>query len=102
MVIDDPWFYVAAIPAVVLFGISKGGFGGSFGGIAVPLVALVVSPVQATAILLPILCLMDVQALVIYRGRWVWPELRILVPASLLGKYPTITAPVWSDSTLAK
>ena len=85
MVIDDPWFYAAAIPAVMLFGISKGGFGGSFGGIAVPLIALVVSPLQATAILLPILCLMDVQALIIYRGRWVWHELRILVPASLLG-----------------
>ena len=85
MMIDNPWFYAAAIPAVILFGISKGGFGGSFGGIAVPLIALVVSPLQATAILLPILCLMDIQALIIYRGRWAWRELRILAPASLLG-----------------
>ncbi len=83
--IDDPWFYVAAIPAVMMFGISKGGFGGGLGAIAVPLMALVVSPVQAAAILLPILCLMDVVAVWIYRRRWVWPELRILVPASLLG-----------------
>ncbi len=83
--IDDPWFYVAAIPAVVMFGISKGGFGGGLGVIAVPLMALVVSPVQAAAILLPILCLMDVVAVWVYRRHWVWPELRILVPASLLG-----------------
>jgi len=83
--IDDPWFYVAAIPAVVMFGISKGGFGGGLGVIAVPLMALVVSPVQAAAILLPILCLMDVVAVSVYRRHWVWPELRILVPASLLG-----------------
>ena len=83
--IDDPWFYVAAIPAVVMFGISKGGFGGGLGVVAVPLMALVVSPVQAAAILLPILCLMDVVAVWAYRRRWVWPELRILVPASLLG-----------------
>ena len=83
--IDDPWFYVVAIPAVVVFGISKGGFGGGFGAIAVPLIALVVSPVQAAAILLPILCLMDVFAVWVYRRRWVSPELRILVPASLLG-----------------
>ena len=83
--IDDPWFYVAAIPAVVMFGISKGGFGGGLGVVAVPLMALVVSPVQAAAILLPILCLMDVVAVWAYRRRWVWPELRVLVPASLLG-----------------
>ncbi|MCZ6499916.1 MAG: sulfite exporter TauE/SafE family protein, partial [Gammaproteobacteria bacterium] len=83
--IDDPWFYFAAIPAVLMFGISKGGFGGGLGAIAVPLMALVVSPVQAAAILLPILCLMDVVAVWVYRRRWVWPELRILVPASLLG-----------------
>ena len=83
--IEDPWFYVAAIPAVVLFGVSKGGFGAGFGVIAVPLIALVVSPVRAAAILLPILCLMDVFALWVYRGRWILSELRILVPASLIG-----------------
>ena len=40
--IDDPWFYFAAIPAVLMFRISKGGFGGGLGAIAVPLMALVV------------------------------------------------------------
>ena len=83
--ITDPLFYAAAIPAVLLFGISKGGFGGGLGTAAVPLMALVVSPVQAAAILLPILCLMDLVALWKFRGKWVWPELRILLPASLLG-----------------
>ena len=83
--ITDPLFYAAAIPAVLLFGISKGGFGGGLGTAAVPLMALVVSPVQAAVILLPILCLMDLVALWKFRGKWVWPELRILLPASLLG-----------------
>lgn len=83
--ITDPLFYAAAIPAVLLFGISKGGFGGGLGTAAVPLMALVVSPVQAAAILLPILCLMDLVALWKFRGKWVWPELRVLLPASLLG-----------------
>jgi hypothetical protein len=83
--IDDPWFYAAAVPAVILFGISKGGFGAGFGIIAVPLIALVISPVQAAAILLPILCLMDLFALWVYRGKWILAELRLLVPASLLG-----------------
>jgi uncharacterized membrane protein YfcA len=83
--ITDPLFYAAAIPAVLLFGISKGGFGGGLGTAAVPLMALVVSPLQAAAILLPILCLMDLVALWKFRGKWVWPELRVLLPASLLG-----------------
>jgi uncharacterized membrane protein YfcA len=83
--ITDPWFYAVAIPAVLMFGISKGGFGGGLGVAAVPLMALVISPVQAAAILLPILCVMDLVALWKFRGKWVWPELRILLPASLIG-----------------
>lgn len=85
ILITDPWFYVAAVPAVLLFGISKGGFGSGLGTAAVPLMALVVSPLQAAAILLPILCVMDLVALWKFRGKWVWPELRVLLPASLLG-----------------
>lgn len=81
----DPHFYLVAIPAVMLFGIAKGGFGGGIGIMAVPLMALVISPVQAAAILLPILCLMDLVSLWAYRGRWVISELRFLLPWSLLG-----------------
>ena len=40
MLITDPWFYAAAIPAVLLFGIAKGGFGGGLGAAAVPLMLL--------------------------------------------------------------
>jgi uncharacterized membrane protein YfcA len=76
---------MAAVPAVILFGIAKGGFGSGLGVLAVPLIAMVVSPVQAAAILLPILCLMDLVGLWAYRGKWIWPELRILLPASLIG-----------------
>lgn len=83
--INDPWFYAVAIPAVLLFGISKGGFGGGLGMLAVPLMALVVSPVQAAGILLPILCLMDLFSLWAYRGRWVRTEIDVLVPASIIG-----------------
>ena len=85
MLITDPWFYAAAIPAVLLFGIAKGGFGGGLGAAAVPLMALVVSPVQAAAILLPILCLMDIVTLWAYRGRWNIGDLKLLLPASLVG-----------------
>lgn len=83
--LTDPWFYTAAIPAVLLFGIAKGGFGGAFGVVAVPLMSLAISPVQAAAIMLPILCFMDLMTLWAWRGRWVWSELRVLLPASVLG-----------------
>jgi len=83
--IVDPWVYLVAVPAVVLFGISKGGFGGGLGVVAVPLMALVISPVQAAAILLPILCLMDLFSVWAFRGKWVWGELKILLPASIVG-----------------
>jgi uncharacterized membrane protein YfcA len=85
VLITDPWFYAVAVPAVLLFGISKGGFGGGLGVVAVPLMALLISPVRAAAILLPILCVMDLVALWKFRGKWVWPELRLLLPASLIG-----------------
>jgi len=83
--ISDPLFYAATVPAILIFGISKGGFGGGLGVLAIPLMALVISPLQAAAILLPILCLMDLFGLWAYRGKWIGAELRILVPASLLG-----------------
>lgn len=81
----DPWFYVVCVPAVLLSGISKGGFGGGLGVASVPLMALVMSPIQAASVLLPILCLMDLLSLWAYRGKWIWHELIILVPASLVG-----------------
>lgn len=70
---------------MLLFGVSKGGFGGGLGTAAVPLMALVISPVQAAAILLPILCVMDIVAVWKFRGKWLWPELHVLIPASLAG-----------------
>ena len=64
----DPSFYAVAVPAVMLVGLSKGGFGGAMGFVGVPLMALVMSPVQAAAILLPILVLMDIVSLWTWRG----------------------------------
>ena len=83
--LSDPLFYAACIPAVLLFGIAKGGFGGALGVVAVPMMSLAISPLQAAAILLPILCLMDLLSLWAYRGKWVWPELEVLLPASIIG-----------------
>ena len=48
--ITDPLFYLLAIPAVTFLGLSKGGFAG-LGMLATPLLALVVPPLEAAAIL---------------------------------------------------
>lgn len=81
----DPWFYAAALPAVALVGLSKGGFGGAMGFVGVPLMALVMSPVQAAAILLPILVLMDIVSLWTWRGVYDRATLASMLPGSIVG-----------------
>jgi uncharacterized membrane protein YfcA len=78
-------FYFFAIPAVILVGLSKGGFAGSMGMLGVPIMALSLSPVQAAAIMLPILVVMDMVGLWAYRGKADWTILRIMIPAACLG-----------------
>jgi uncharacterized protein len=83
--ITDPLFWFAAVPGVLLFGISKGGFAGGFGIVTVPLMALAIAPAQAAAIMLPILLAMDVGAVWAYRRQWSRGLIRMLLPAGLAG-----------------
>jgi uncharacterized membrane protein YfcA len=83
-VITDPLFYAAAIPAVTLLGLAKGGFSG-LGMLSLPLMALVVSPVQAAAITLPILIVQDVVSVWAYRYTWDKRNVVILVVGSTSG-----------------
>lgn len=83
--ITDPAFYAVAIPAVLLLGISKSGFGTGFGSLAVPVMALAVTVPQAAAILMPVLFVMDVLGLHAYRRHFDWPLIRFLLPFGLLG-----------------
>jgi uncharacterized membrane protein YfcA len=73
------------VPAVLLMGLSKSGFGAGFGALAVPLMALVMPVPQAAAIMLPLLAVMDGFGLAA-----LWRErdrdlIRLLVPAGLAG-----------------
>jgi uncharacterized protein len=83
--LTNPWFYAVAIPAVIIVGLAKGGFGGGISILGVPLMALVVPPLEAAAIMLPIMIVMDVVAL----GAW-WRvfdrrSVNILLPATMFG-----------------
>ena len=83
--LSDPHFYLVAVPAVILVGLSKGGFGGAMGFVGVPLMALTMPPVQAAAILLPILVLMDCVSLWTWRGVYDRQTLRFMMPGALAG-----------------
>lgn len=85
MLITDPLFYAVAIIAVLLYGVAKGGFAGPLAILGVPLMALVISPIQAAAILLPILCLQDIISIYSYRRSFHAVNLKILIPAASFG-----------------
>jgi uncharacterized membrane protein YfcA len=85
VLITEPLFYLVAIPVVLLTGISKTGFPGLFSGLAVPMLALVISPVQAAAIMLPILCLTDLWGLNAFRGIWDRRNLFIMIAGATVG-----------------
>tara|TARA_B100001113_G_scaffold348143_1_gene341558 strand:- start:228 stop:971 length:744 start_codon:yes stop_codon:yes gene_type:complete len=85
MLIYDPVFYAVSIPAVLLYGIAKGGFAGPLAILGVPLMSLVISPIQAAAILLPILIIQDFISIYSYRDKFHLKNLLILLPAAFIG-----------------
>jgi len=83
--ITDAFFYLCAIPAVLIFAMVKGGFGGGIAVISVPLMSLAVPPVQAAAILLPLLIVMDAVAIWSFRGQWSRENLERTLPGAIVG-----------------
>ncbi len=82
-------FFAVAIPAVIFAGISKGGFGSGVAFASSSILALILTPGQALALMLPILMIIDVATLAPYWKRWSWPDSRLLmlgaVPGVVLG-----------------
>jgi uncharacterized protein len=96
----DPHFYLAAVPAVIFVGLSKGGLGG-LGQLGVPFLALAVSPVQGAAIMLPILIVMDMVSLWSWRGFRDMTTLMIMLPGGMLGIFiGYLTARIVTDDAV--
>jgi hypothetical protein len=77
-------FFAAAALAALLVGLSKGGLS-NMGVLGTPVLALVISPVQAAALLLPIFVVSDVFGLWVYRREFDKRNLAVLLPAAILG-----------------
>jgi uncharacterized membrane protein YfcA len=82
--IADPLFYLLAVPAVVFLGLSKGGFSG-IGMVSTPLLALIMPPLEAAAILLPIILVQDLVSVWVYRRVWDGWNLKVLIPGAVIG-----------------
>ena len=83
-IITEPQFYAVAIPAVIFLGLAKGGFTG-VSTAATPLLALYLPPLEAAALLLPIVVCQDAISVRVYwRELSVW-NLKVLLPGAALG-----------------
>jgi uncharacterized membrane protein YfcA len=83
--LPDLDFYLIAIPAVLLVGLSKGGMGEALSLMGVPILSMAVSPVQAAALLLPILIAMDLVSLWMWRKHGDRKTLFMLLPGAIAG-----------------
>lgn len=83
----DHWsagFIVAALIAAIVIGLAKGGLAG-VGSLATPILALAAPPVQAAAILLPVLIAQDAISVWAFRKSWNRRIVAIMFPGALAG-----------------
>lgn len=79
----EHFFWLASVGAF-LVGLSKGGLP-AIGMLSVPLLSLVMSPMKAAVLLLPIFVISDMAGIWLYRRHFSAVNLRILVPAGIVG-----------------
>lgn len=82
--IYDPVTLLVMCLSVMLFGLAKGGLAG-LGAIAVPIMALTMPPLQAAAIMLPILIVQDVVSVWAFRKTWNGWILCWMAPGAIIG-----------------
>ena len=95
----DSYLILASLGAL-LIGMSKGGLP-MVGMMSVPLLSLVMSPVKAAVLLLPLFVISDVVGVWLYRRQYSAPNLKILIPAGVMGVViGWLTASMISDQTI--
>ncbi|MGK0501111.1 MAG: putative membrane protein YfcA [Oceanicoccus sp.] len=83
--LDSLLFWLLAITGVLLTGISKSGFAGGAGVVAVPLLSLVMSVQEAAAIMLPLLLVMDAKTLRLYWSSVNLSQIKSIILAAFVG-----------------
>lgn len=78
-------FWLAAGVAVILMGISKGGFGAGIGVAATPIIALTISAAEAAAVLLPLLIVADILSLSQHKWQFDKPNYTQLAGGACIG-----------------
>lgn len=82
----DPLFYCVGLGAVFLVALGKGAFGGGLAILGIPLLALVMDPLDAAIVVAVLVALMDVFALGAFgRANMSWPDLTFILPGMVAG-----------------
>lgn len=83
--INPTWYYLCVGAAVLITGISKAGFGGGVGILAIPVMALVMGADHMLGVMLPLLIGCDILSNLHYLGQYDWKRLRPLLVGIVLG-----------------
>lgn len=81
----DPNLYMVAALTIFLVSLSKSGLIAALGIIGVPMLTLVMPAREAAGMMLPLLLFMDAIGIIALRKQVSWPNIRILLPAALVG-----------------
>ena len=77
--------YIVVSIVGIFIGFSKGGMGATLGILAIPLLSLVMPPVDAVGLSLPMLLFGDIFALYVYWNKWDMHYIRVLLPIAIVG-----------------
>lgn len=81
----DLAFFLIAAPAVIFAGISKAGFGSGVAFVSSSILAIILDPGQALALMLPLLMLIDAATLGPFWKKWSGPDCALLISGALPG-----------------
>jgi uncharacterized membrane protein YfcA len=83
---DSLFLYLVICAVAFMIAFMKGAFGGGLAVIGIPLLSLVMPPLEAGALLAPLLVVMDMFALRYWSVQtWSKPDLAVLVPSMVVG-----------------